>query len=177
MSVAPVVRAHGDRLRILLPQPWLRDSAVASADGAAWTANDAVFIPFVLEQAAMIAQVHVEIVTSNGNIGVAIYDLNGNRLTAQVGTAMGAAGIQTFNMADVDLPAGYYYLGVASSSGSAVLREMTCYYGATAVRANLAGVKKQATAYDLPPTATFAAPTRTTVPIAVLEFTGKQAPA
>jgi hypothetical protein len=144
--------------------------AAAFANGAVWTANLCVAVPFTLMRDMLITQISVVIITQNGNCDVAILDENGVRLRSMGATAMGVAGVQTFNITDLRLGPGRYYVAFASDSATAVITESASIFGATAVACQIIGVRQMAAAYPIPATVTFANPTRITMPAFVLDI-------
>lgn len=134
------------------------------ATSTAWTtANDAVYIPFVLQGTVTAYQMGVENgSTVAGNVDVGIYDINGVRLVSKGTTAMsGASTIQTFDITDTLLTPGIYFMAFASDSTTAT------FFGTPAATAEwwrTYGVQDQATAFVLPATATFSSMGRTTIP-------------
>lgn len=156
--------------RLVVPNTDLIAPNVAAANGATFTANDAVFIPFQIQQYEKVTQLGLIIGVQSGNIDVGIYTQAGTRLGSSGSTAVGAAGLQVFNITDIELARGRYLFGIALNNNTAQLVEVTPRGGASAAAAALVGAFKQATAFALPATATLAVPTRTTLPLAFVEF-------
>ena len=92
-------------------------SASASSASAAWSvANAGYFYPFRLTARATVYQLLFFVGdTSSGNIDMAIYDSQKNRIVSAGSTAMSATvnTIQELNITDTVLAAGDYWLAVA----------------------------------------------------------------
>lgn len=130
----------------------------------AWTtANDAIYIPFLVQAPCTAYQMAIENgATVAGNVDLGIYDVNQVRLVSIGSTAMaGVSTIQTFNITDTVLGPGVYFMAFASDSTTATFVGMPA---GTAQWLRSYGVQQQATAFALPATATMATPTRTVVP-------------
>jgi len=142
----------------------------------AWTANVAVYIPFILSDWITVERCSWENgATVAGNVSVAIYDSQQNCLRDTVGSfaethvAMsGASANQTRAFTNnILLSPGLYYLGFSSDSSTATLGTYTAAAFAGQFRGM--GVFEQTTAYPLPtPTATFAVMTRLFIPSVTL---------
>lgn len=137
-----------------------------SVTTGAWTANRAVYMPVVCEEAVTVTDMAITVQTQNGNVDVGIYDFLGNRLVSSGSTAVAAAGVQVLGIADTLLTPGWYYLALASSSGTAVFRNSTL----AAANARVCGVQEQATAFPLPTTATFATYTTAIMPLVIASY-------
>lgn len=142
----------------------------------AWTANVAVFIPFVIsEWMAVERAIWENGATVAGNVSVAIYDSQQNCVLDSAGSAAethvamtGASATQVRAFANtVILPPGQYYLGFSSDSSTATLGTFVAAAFAGIWRG--LGVFEQTSAYPLPtPKATFAVMTRLFVPTVAL---------
>jgi hypothetical protein len=99
--------------------------------------------------------------TASGNVDIGIYDREGNRLVATGSTAQGSTNsIQLVDITDQPLSPGWYYLAIAFGSATATA------YGTANIGANAAhalGIAQEASAFPLPSTATFGAPTTTRI--------------
>jgi hypothetical protein len=134
------------------------------------SANRAIYIPVPVTDTITIYQMAVRIQTQSGNLDVGIYDYNGNRLVSAGSTAMAAAGVQTFNVADTTLVPGWYHMAVNVSNTTAVLRGHTAGSGVITNRVG-GGVQQQDVgATALPATATFATMTGTWTPLVVAVY-------
>ena len=102
---------------------------LGGATSATWPANDkAYYYPFRLHEFVTARQLLFWVgATSSGNIDVAIYDSQLNRIVAAGSTAMSATvnTWQEINITDTVLPPGDYYLGVACSTTAG-----TCFMSA-----------------------------------------------
>lgn len=123
-------------------------------------ANRAIFLPFEVEERFPIASIEVNVITQNGNIDVGIYTIGGARLGSIGSTAVGSAGVQSFNITDLVLGPGRYYAAAVLSGTTAKLSgcELNLDEG-VAGGAALHGMRQMAAALPLPVTATFATPT------------------
>lgn len=170
MPLAPDPPLEVVPLRYIFPQTDRRDQNVSPAAGAIWgTANDAVFVPFEIDQEVTVIQIHIMVTTTGGNVDVGLYDEFGVRLVSNGAVATAAAGIQTFNITDITLGPGRYFFGISCSLTTPAFLECTPLLGASANGATIVGAKRMATAHPLPATATYAVMTRTTLPMFVLE--------
>lgn len=167
--------ASAAQLPLRLRLPMLKDLAQGtsglglSGGPPVWqAANTAVYIPFELDQAATLIQMHVVIAASAGNIDVGVYDSAGTLKVTMGTTAMGAVGVQTFNVADTPLAKGRYFAAVACSNGATAT--LATYVQESVGAAVAAGYKKQITAFPLPASATYASPTASGIPLVMLEF-------
>lgn len=155
--------------RLVIPAPDRCESNVSSAAGAVWTVNDAAFVPFEVDSPLTVVSMQFLVTVQNGNFDIGIYTMAGTRLASLGSVAVGAAGIQVANIADLLLARGRYYAAWATSSATATIQEVTPKGGASVGAAALAGARRMATAFPLPATATFVVPTRTTMPLISLE--------
>jgi hypothetical protein len=94
--------------------------------------------------------------TVAGNIDVGVYDTGGNRLTHTGSTAQsGISTVQTAAMTSTLIQPGLYFIAFAASSGTGT----TIQHALTNVRLRLTGIQQAASAFPLPSTISFAAPT------------------
>lgn len=146
--------------------PWSRESigdviaanmASAAAAGAggglgsniAWnTANRAIFIPFILLQGKTLNNIQTQNgSTLSGNVDVAVYDSSFNKLTSAVNAAQaGVSTRQDFNVADIDLDPGLYYMAFVADNTTATFGGTT----ASVSWLGASGVFQKASAYPLP---------------------------
>jgi len=139
-------------------------SFIAAASLAYPAANDALFVPFYLPKPIVIVTLFAHNgATVSGNIDMGIYDVAGVRLVSIGSTAQaGANGVQFFNITDTHVGPGHFYLAVAMNNTTGTLFRGTA--GST-IRIQPMGMAKQATAFALPATATFATVTADYVPL------------
>jgi len=143
-QITPLIISSGELLKQVTPSPTLQ---------ALWpTANLAIFVPFTLSEMVVIKRIIVLIgARTGGNIDVGLYDANGNRLVSSGSTLLGTASrAQFFDIADIQLNAGRYYMAEAESAE-------TPYLGYTVDIGwpSMLGVREMAAAFPLPATATF----------------------
>lgn len=139
--------------------------SVSAFASATWPANNqAIFIPFVLSMPELIVKLFVmNGATASGNIDMGIYDDAGTRIVSIGTTAQtGTSAIQAFDITDTQVGPGRFYLALALSSTVGTVFRLT---SATANYASMMGAAEQATAFALPATATFVAPTSSYVPL------------
>lgn len=120
----------------------------------AWpAANRALFVPFVIHEPFVVQKMAVyNATTAAGNVDIGIYTEDGTLLVSSGSTAMaGTSTQQTFSISKTLAP-GRYYMAIAFSSTSAILRASTTSLAST----QLSGVLQMASAFPLPATATFA---------------------
>lgn len=131
---------------------------------AVWpTANTAIFVPFEVYSPVVITRLFVAIgAASSGNIDMGIYDLAGNRLVSAGSTAMGTLNlVQVFDVTDLVLAPGVYYLGCAVNNTTGT----TSRFSAGTVQTNrVAGIQEVASAFPLPATVTFGNPANSYIP-------------
>lgn len=123
--------------------------------GAVWpSANRAIFVPLLLRSQIQVKRLFaLNAAAVSGNIDVGIYTFDGTLIVSTGGTAqLGIVQPQFFDITDLTLPPGKYYLAAA-------LDNIT----GTNQRSNPAivicrgiGILQMATAYPLPTTAVFA---------------------
>ena len=130
----------------------------------AWTlANVAIFQPTYLETDAWCRQLYVgNGATVSGNIDVGLYTMDGVKITSAGSTAQaGTSALQIFNVADIYLAAGWYYLAVALDNTTGTVLCTTTW---TAAFGQLVGMAEMTAAFALPAQATLASYTRTLQP-------------
>jgi len=143
-QITPLIIRSSELLAEVQPTPVSR---------SAWpVANLAMFVPFTLSEMVVIKRMIVLITSATGgNIDVGLYDTNGNRLVSSGSTPLGAAGCaQFFNIADIQLNAGRYYMAEAADATTPYLG-----YGVDRGWPSMLGVREMAAAFPLPATATF----------------------
>jgi hypothetical protein len=116
---------------------------------AAWPSNNlALYMPIYLDVAAIVVKLWMGTGATNGNVDIALYDENYNRLVAAGSTAMSVANsIQTFDVTDTPVGPGRYYIGMVCSTTSTA----TFLRAAPALSVLRAwGMLQQATALPLP---------------------------
>jgi hypothetical protein len=130
--------------------------AVAAPASVAWgTANLARFVPFVLPRPVTVLKMFwYNGATVSGNVDVGIYNESLTRLVSMGSTAQVTINvIQEANVTDIELPAGRYYMALASSSATA-----TFFCGVPSIQLGKSlGLAQQASALPLPATATLVA--------------------
>lgn len=140
-------------------------AAIAAPASAAWqTANAAIYVPFFLEELFTVTQMFTyNGAAVSGNIDVGLYTEGGTRIVSAGTTAQsGTAALQVYNTTDVALVPGRYYMAVALDNATGELFQST----ASVPLLRMFGVAREAAAFVLPATATFAAvATATLVPM------------
>ena len=129
-----------------------------STNTGAWpSANRAYYWPFQVGVTVTAYQMAILVITQSGNLDVGIYDENANRLVSMGSTAVGAAGIQTFDIANTVLTPGTYFAAMCVDNITASFGRIS----APDVASHRAiGTQQQAVgAVTLPDPATFASPT------------------
>lgn len=132
--------------------------------GSAWpAANKAIYVSFIIQRPRTITKIAIHVTTQSGNVDVGIYDENRVRLVSVGSTAVGAAGLQVFDITDTALSPGCYYAAMCASSGTAAFRRIALGDIQTT---RVCGVQEQAVgAVTLPDTATFANQAAVYVPV------------
>jgi hypothetical protein len=127
------------------------------------TANLAIYMPFRLPTPTLIAQLFCSNGTAvSGNVDVGIYDEAGTRLVSSGSTAQaGTSTNQAFNITDMTIGPGLFYLAVAMDNTTGTLFATT----ASALNLKFMGFAQEASAFPLPATATFATNAGTFMPI------------
>lgn len=120
-------------------------------------ANRAYYHPIYLPFGCIVTQLWwINGTTGGGNVDCGVYSRAGDRLVSTGSTAQsGTNALQIVNVTDTILDIGWYYLAVACDSGSA-----TAFGGAQILTGHnsVLGMAQEASAFPLPATATFAAP-------------------
>ncbi len=128
-------------------------------------ANLAIYVPFCLSEEITVTHLWTANGTGvAGNIDIGIYSQGGARLCSTGSTAQ--SGTSTVQAIALGTPyllgAGEFYLALAASSTSALFLSGT---PVTSNRGKIAGFAEQTSALPLPQPATFAAYTRTYIPL------------
>ncbi len=121
-----------------------------TAAATAWTTSGlGLYIPVALEVPATIYKMSIiNGATINGTIGVAIYDESFNRLTSVAAAAhSGASVVQTFDIADITVMPGIYYLMATMASTTATVQGCAM----TALAGRTCGILEQTGITDTPP--------------------------
>jgi len=124
-----------------------------STAGTWGAANTAHFYPIIVQRQVTVYQMAVEVTTQSGNCDIGIYDENFVRLVSMGSTAVAAAGVQVFNIADTTIGPGIYYFAFVASSTTPAFRRSAV----SAPVLRTLGAFAQASALPLPSTATPAA--------------------
>jgi len=133
------------------------------SQGAFPASNDGIFVPVYVPQPVLIKRLYsANGGTASGNIDVGIFSEDGYKLTSNTNvTHSGTSVPQYYDITDLIIGAGTYYLGVSMDNTSGQLFRTN-----TSVRFQQAlGVVKQASAYPLPSQVTFATPTASYIPL------------
>lgn len=133
-------------------------------------ANRALLVPFHIEMPILITLLlSANGATASGNIDVGIYSADFTRIVSAGSTAQsGTNAAQTFNIADVILGAGDYYLAVAMDNTTGTLFRQNLGVQPT----RRAGVLQMASAFPLPATITPATIASSYLPIIALRQGG-----
>lgn len=126
-------------------------------------ANDAIFVPVTIEQTVLIKRLFsLNGATASGNIDVGIYSDSGGRIVSAGSTAQAGTSIpQFFDITDIVITPGRYYLAVAMNNTTGTL-----FRASTGIaKLQAMGLAKQATAFALPTSATFATVTAAYLPM------------
>lgn len=139
----------------------IRSGCATAPASAASPANRAYYIPFVVYKPFTVKQMWTfNGATASGNLDVGVYDSNGTRLVSNGAAAQsGTSTLQVFNITDITIQAGQYYMAVSNSSATAT------YFRYSMTVTQQTGMLIQDTAHPLPATATFAAAITTVIPI------------
>lgn len=139
-------------------------SGGSTPSSAVWpVANDALYVPFTVKQGVMIKRLYVVNGTAvSGNIDAGIYTQGGARIVSAGSTVQaGTSAPQFFDVADFMLGPGRYYFAVALDNiTGTVLRA-----NHSVARLKALGMAKQASAFALPASATFATVTDLFLPL------------
>jgi hypothetical protein len=133
---------------------------------ATWpAANDALFWPFLISVPTIVRKLWVyNGATVSGNFDIGIYTEDGKQVIAQGSVAQaGASVLQVFDPTDFLLQPAQYYMALAFNNTTATVFQTGTLTNASVCR--MLGATKQATAFPLPTTATFAAYTASRIPI------------
>lgn len=139
----------------------------ASGTSTAWpSANLAIFTPFFNAEPRTVAQLFVVNGTGvSGNIDVGLYAIDGTRLASAGSTAQaGTSAVQAFNITDIRLPVGTYYMAVALDNNTGAVEGAVPTSAAGAAMLRIAGCAQMAAAFPLPATATLASITNNLLP-------------
>lgn len=129
--------------------------------GGAWpSANLALFVPFVVEGLALAQKMLTWVSSASGNVDLGIYDAAGNRLVSIGSTAASGTSIQEYNITDLLLARGQYYMALAADNGTIQIRRG----GGDARPTGTFGMAEMASAFPLPSTATVAKVSNAYVP-------------
>lgn len=128
---------------------------LAEVAGVWPAANRALYMPFAVEETVTAYQMATEVSVQSGNCDVGIYDENANRLVSTGSTAVGAAGIQVFNITDTVLTPGTYFMAMSCDNVTASFLRFV----PTALWTQTLGLQQEALgSVTLPATAAFANP-------------------
>lgn len=142
----------------------LCSSGRSAAASAVWpSANRALFIPVVVPCRVTVFQLGwYNGATASGNVDAGIYDLAGNRLVSTGSIAQaGVSALQLVDTTDTVLPPGNYFLALAMDNITGTI--FSSGPGSQHLL-RACGVQEQATAFALPSTATFSAPSSNYLP-------------
>jgi hypothetical protein len=130
--------------------------------------NDAIFVPLYLSQATLVKRLFSSNGSAvSGNIDVGIYTENGARITSSGSTAQsGTSTLQFFDITDIVLGPGRYYLAVAMDNTTGTLFRVN----PTLLHVIKTGVVKQASAFALPASATLVTATASYIPMIGIEI-------
>lgn len=135
-----------------------------SGSSLAWpNANRAIFVPVRVAEPVTIYRFIVGCGTTAGNnIDVGIYDQWGNRIYSSGAIArVASAEIVDTPATPIHIGRGRYYLALAHNGTNNII----CHSATSAPQVQLTGVLQMESAYTLPATATFSAPTSGNVPL------------
>jgi hypothetical protein len=142
--------------------PGFSGTALATFASAALTANRAYLVPFHLEEPILVTKLFsANGATNVGNIDVGIYSDSFVRITSSGSTAQaGVNTLQVFNVTDVIIGPGDFYLAIAASGAATVFQA-----NLGVPTANRVGMLQMASAFPLPATITPATVSAGTCPI------------
>jgi hypothetical protein len=148
----------------------LQTAFSASGVSTAWTANEAIFVPFVMTAPGVAKEMFVyNSGTVNGVTYIGLYTEDGYRICMKQANMTGSSQIQTYDIPDVLLMPGVYYMAYSSTGTGTYVGAVL---GAAAQpTSGMTGVAKMATAAPLPAVATFASWTSVKVPLIGIAFT------
>jgi hypothetical protein len=130
----------------------------------AWpAANDAILVPITLKQTVLIKRLFsINGATASGNIDVGIYSDDGAKIVSAGSTAQSGTNVpQFFDVTDFMLGPGRYYLAAAMDGTTGTLFRANI----SVARLQALGLAKQATAFALPSSITFATVTAAYLPM------------
>lgn len=127
----------------------------ALASSTAFGANQAIYVPFVLEATFNCKKIFWHNGgTAAGNIDAGVYNEAGAKLGSTGATAQGTINVlQEVNVADFDIPAGLNYLAMSVSSASATF---FCNSAMSSITGKAIGLAVEAAAHPLPANFTLA---------------------
>lgn len=133
------------------------------ASAAFPAANDALLVPFYLHHSVLVKRLYsINGATASGNIDLGIYSQDGARIVSIGSTAQsGTTTIQFFDITDTFLSPGRYYIAVAMDNTTGTLFRSNI----SVARLQALGMAKQATAFALPTSITFATVTALYLPL------------
>lgn len=157
-------------MNVFGPLTTLWDGAVVgnitANSGATWPiANKALFCPFYVEYPVLAQKMGTVVTTQAGNYDLGIYDEKGNKIIANGGAAVPAAGLGALDITDTVLNPGTYFMAMACSSATAAFARANVQLNLQ----RLAGVHEMATAYPLPTTLTFTTPATNYFPEIIIQ--------
>lgn len=168
---APVIRYSSFISTFSLESPGVDMAAITGGgtpSSGAWpAANDAILVPIYIQQNTNITRLWVvNGAAASGNMDVGIYTADGSLITSSGSTAQsGTNALQFFNIADVVLSPGAYYIACSiDGTGGTVFRS-----NLSVVRLQEAGAVKGTSAMPLPATLTFATVTAGLYPLMGIE--------
>lgn len=131
--------------------------------------NDALFVPFCLQQHVLIKRLYsVNGTAVSGNIDVGIYSKDGAKIVSSGSTAQsGTSALQFFDVTDFVLAPGCYYFAVALDNTTGTLLRAN----PSLARVQAIGMAKQASGFALPASATLATVTAAYLPLIGAEIT------
>jgi hypothetical protein len=166
MPMPPVVGTHSWHCIGTQIAAW----PLGAGASATWPAsNRAIYMPvLVTEDVTVVKLWMMNGAAVSGNVNMALYDSAGAQVpnseigsTAQAGTNV----IQEYNITDVALSAGQYYIAAVSDNTTGTVFRSTLGTAGAAEVFQGWGVAEEASAFDLPATATFAALTDAFIPL------------
>lgn len=126
------------------------------------TSNLALYVPIVIRIPTPLTGFYW-LMNTTANVDVGLYSSAGTRLVSAGSTAgSGVDTYQEFDVADMIVGPGRYYIGTACDNGAGQVGGVSL----AAIYLRMMGVKQEASAFPLPATATFATPAGTLLPSA-----------
>jgi hypothetical protein len=137
-------------------------TGIGWSSGGTWpAANRALYLPFQVEAPITVTKIAVQVTVQSGNCDVGIYDYWAARLVSMGSTAVAAAGMQVFDIADTTLRPGYYWVAMNVDNTTAAFNRAT----PVAQSLRTLAVREQAVgAVALPNPATMANPSSAYIP-------------